>query len=59
MLCEYCRYKNSWDCADGYNRRRNCSSFELAWCYLSEEQQEIVKRILSALENEERNNYWE
>ena len=51
MLCEYCRYKNSWDCADGWNRRKNCDSFSLQWDWLSEEQQRLIMKILSSMED--------
>lgn len=46
MICEYCKYKNSWDCGDGWNRRNNCDSFSLAWEFLSFDQQEFIQRML-------------
>lgn len=45
-ICEYCTYRVSWDCADGYNRRDNCGDFSLDWERLSAKQKEYVKTFL-------------
>ena len=54
MACDYCIYRNSWDCEDGYNRRRKCSEFKLDWDTLSDKDKKTIQKIL---ENRE-NNYW-
>ena len=46
MICDYCTYRNSWDCGDGYNRRRNCSEFKLDWDMVSDEDKDVIKRLL-------------
>ena len=46
MCCEYCVYRNSWDCGDGYNRRSNCSSFKLDWDSLTDFDKKIIQTIL-------------
>lgn len=46
MCCEYCVYRNSWDCGDGYNRRSNCSSFKLDWDTLTDFEKKIVQTVL-------------
>lgn len=28
-LCNYCEYRNLYDCEDGYDRSENCYSFKL------------------------------
>ena len=36
--CDYCKYKNSWDCEDGWDRVRNdkiCDDFVLDFKFLS------------------------
>jgi hypothetical protein len=50
MICKYCRYKNSWDCADGWNRREDCSEFVLDWDALSKSKQELIRGALTLLE---------
>ena len=45
MSCEYCVYRNSWDCGDGWNRRRNCDSFKLNWDLLSEKEKKTIDPI--------------
>ena len=38
--CDYCSYRNSWDCGDGWNRTNNydlCKYFELELQYLIED----------------------
>ena len=46
MCCKYCVYRNSWDCGDGYNRRNNCSSFQLDWDTLTEFEKKIIQAVL-------------
>ena len=50
MICKYCRYRNSWDCEDGWNRRENCSEFVLDWDTLSKIRQEAIRNALIVLE---------
>lgn len=45
-ICQYCSYRNSWDCGDGYNRRKNCDSFMLDWDMLSSGQKDYIKQFL-------------
>ena len=45
--CDHCRYRHSWDCGDGYNRRKNCSEFELDFSSLSNKQKKAIQRILN------------
>ena len=47
MECEYCVYRNSWDCDDGYNRRKNCSEFKLDWDTLPDSFKKTIQSILS------------
>ena len=47
--CDYCRYKNSWDCEDGWDRVRNdkiCDDFVLEFKYLSDKQKKKIQKIL-------------
>ena len=47
--CDYCRYKNSWDCEDGWDRVRNdkiCDDFVLEFKFLSKKQQMQIQKIL-------------
>ena len=47
--CDYCRYENSWDCEDGWDRVRNdeiCNNFVLEFSLLSKKQQEQIQKIL-------------
>lgn len=46
MACDYCAYRNSWDCGDGYNRRRNCSEFKLDWDSLPDKDKKTIQKIL-------------
>jgi len=52
-ICEKCRYKNSWDCEDGYYRRPNCEEFVLEWHYLTDKEKTIVKQALESKLEEE------
>ena len=52
--CDYCEYRNSWDCGDGWGRISNdycCESFKLDYDSLSEKQKEEIQRKL--MEGEE------
>ena len=47
--CDYCRYKNSWDCEDGWDRVPNdkiCDDFVLEFNLLSKKQQKKIQKIL-------------
>lgn len=47
--CDYCEYRNSWDCGDGWNRVSNdcyCESFKLDYDSLSERQKKEIQRRL-------------
>lgn len=45
--CNYCVYRNSYDCEDGYDRSENCNSFKLDFETLSKKQKKKIKKILS------------
>lgn len=44
--CKYCVYRNSWDCDDGCNQRKNCKDFKLDFSALSPKQKKAIQRIL-------------
>lgn len=47
--CEYCEYRNSWDCDDGWDRKDNdvfCKYFKLDFNQLSKKQKNKVQLIL-------------
>jgi hypothetical protein len=47
--CDYCRYKNTWDCEDGCDRVQNdkiCDDFVLEFNFLSKKQQKQIQKIL-------------
>lgn len=46
MSCEYCVYRNSWDCGDGWNRCKECENFKLDWDSLSDRDKKIIQKIL-------------
>ena len=50
MRCDYCEYRNSWDCDDGWGRVSNnqlCEEFKLDYSTLSDVQkEEIQKRLM-------------
>jgi hypothetical protein len=52
MLCEYCTYKNSWDCGDGWNKHKNCDSFKLEWDFVPDDIARIVIMMLKSREND-------
>lgn len=47
--CDYCDYRNSWDCGDGYGRVSNeyvCDNFKLDFNTLTDRQKQIVQEVL-------------
>lgn len=47
-VCEHCKYRNSYDCGDGWGLPKNgCDEFELEFSTLSKKQQKAIRRILS------------
>lgn len=46
-VCNYCAYRNSYDCEDEYDRSENCESFKLDFETLSKKQKKKIKKILS------------
>ena len=53
--CDYCVYRNSWDCGDGWNRISNssyCSEFKLDFDILSDKQKKQVQRVLMGGDDE-------
>lgn len=54
--CNHCKYRNSWDCDDGWNRRRNCSEFELDYSTLSDKQKKTIQKILD--KEDEHDDYY-
>ena len=50
-MCEYCCYRNSWDCGDGWNRRQNCDSFKLDFNSLTDEQRKLVYSVIQNVLN--------
>ena len=54
--CDYCEYRNSWDCDDGWGRISNnyfCESFKLDYDSLSEKQKKEIQRKLIEIREEE------
>ena len=46
-VCEHCKYRNSWECGDGWNRQKGgCEEFRLDWNTLSNEQKKAIHRHL-------------
>ncbi len=52
--CEYCEYRNGWECSDGYYRVSNdkmCERFKLDFDTLSDGvKRQIQKRLIGELE---------
>ena len=47
--CDYCWYRNSWDCGDGWYRVGNdemCEDFVLDFETLSDKQKKKIQKIL-------------
>lgn len=51
--CNYCKYRHSWDCDDGYNRRESCGEFELDFSTLSNKQKKAIQKILDREDNKD------
>ena len=49
----HCKYRNSWDCEDGYCNCENCEDFKLDFDTLTKKQQKAIKRILSHKDDED------
>jgi hypothetical protein len=52
--CDYCVYRNSWDCGDGWNRISNssyCSEFKLDYDILSDKQKKQIQKVLMGDDN--------
>lgn len=45
-ICKYCKYRNSWDCSEGYYPAKGCENWSLDDYTLTDEQ---IKRIKKAL----------
>ena len=46
-VCEHCKYRNGWECGDGWNRQEGgCEEFKLDWDTLSDKQKEAIHRHL-------------
>lgn len=43
----HCKYRNSYDCADGYCNCEICESFSLDFDTLTKKQQKTIKKVLS------------
>lgn len=53
--CNYCVYRNSWECGDGWNRVSNsryCAEFKLDFDSLSGKQKKQVQRVLMGGDDE-------
>ena len=51
--CEYCEYRNGWECGDGYRIRNDtlCDRFRLDFDTLSDGvKKQIQKRLIGELE---------
>ena len=46
MMCEYCKYRLSWECEERYASYPSCESFSLDWCLLSDKQRSLIEAIL-------------
>lgn len=47
--CDYCEYKKSWDCGDGYYKVKNnniCNDFKLNFDNLSEKEKYNIQKYL-------------
>lgn len=47
--CDYCEFRNSWDCGDGWDRTSNdslCADFKLDFDRLTDSQKKAVQEIL-------------
>jgi len=54
--CDYCKYRNSWDCDDGWNRVSDdsyCESFSLDFMSLTKKQRKAIQKMLMRKEEDE------
>ena len=51
-ICDHCKSRNSWDCEDEWNRRKNCEYFDLDFQTLNKKQQKTIRKILSREDEE-------
>ena len=49
MICEYCKYRFSWDCEEGYISYPDCESFTLNWESLSDDKRDLIEAILKGM----------
>lgn len=54
----HCKYRNSYDCADGYCNCEKCDDFKLDSDTLTKKQQKTIKRILSHEDKERSDTEW-
>ncbi len=48
-MCEYCKYRFSWDCEEGYVSYPGCESFTLDWGSLSGGERDLIEAILKGI----------
>lgn len=58
MACDYCAYRYSYDCDDGWNRHKNCKSFKLDWDSLSEKDKKTIRKPFRKFWIEEETKLW-
>lgn len=62
--CDYCTYRNGWDCGDGWGRVSEsclCDSFSLDFSAMSEELQKRIQTYLmmeSIVKDDSVDTYW-
>ena len=45
-VCQYCRYRNSWDCDENYHPKEGCDSWALDEYTLTDKQKKHIKNAL-------------
>ena len=45
-MCKYCKYRNSWDCSEGYYPTKGCENWSLDDRTLTNEQNKRIKAAL-------------
>lgn len=45
-ICKYCKYRNSWDCSEGYYPVKGCENWSLNDYTLTDGQTERIKNAL-------------
>ena len=45
-ICKYCKYRNSWDCSEGYYPTKGCENWSLDDYALTDEQVKHIKKAL-------------